>query len=83
MEGLEIKIPLIVTADGKWSASGSSGAGGIPDWGWIEEAADYENPLVSPQRYWIETVVEIPETKTATGSAIPEDAHTPQDSTND
>jgi hypothetical protein len=69
---LKIIIPMLVTADGKWSASGSSEANGEPDWPWLDEMCDHEKPTVNPQRYWIETVVEIPETKTVCGVAMPE-----------
>lgn len=70
---LKIRVPLIVTADGKWAAMGSHRDEDNPDWGGIVEHVDYDNPPVMPQRYWVETAVEIPETKTARGAAMPAD----------
>lgn len=68
---LKIKIPLIVTADGKW-ATMSSHREEEPDWSGIDEHCDYENPTVMPQRYLVDAVIELPETKEVRGVAIPE-----------
>lgn len=71
---MKIRIPMIVTADGKWAAHSSSDHEGPPDWGWIDEMCDHDKPTVNPRRYWVETAVEVPETGTVTGSAIPEES---------
>ena len=69
---VKIRIPMIVTADGKWAAHGSSSIADQPDWECCDEMCDYENPTINPRRFWIETVVELPETLTVTGAAMPE-----------
>ena len=82
MRLIKIRVPMIVTADGYWAVMGShrTAADNDPDWGGIDEMCDYDNPTVNPRRYWIETVVEVPETGTVTGAAIPEDSLSPQES---
>lgn len=70
---IEIRIPMIVTADGKWSASGSSQANGEPDWPWLDEMCDDDKPTVNPQRYWITVYVKAPQTLEVAGAAIKED----------
>jgi hypothetical protein len=69
---IKIRIPMIVTEDGKWAAQGSHSSTGDPDWSGIDEACDWENPTINPRRYWIETAVELPETETVTAAAIPQ-----------
>lgn len=73
-EFVKVRIPLIVTADGRWAASGSHTAVGDPDWDWLDEMCDHEKPTASPQRYWIETVVEAPAIKHIVGVVSPDDS---------
>lgn len=54
-----IRIPVIIDANGKWATVWSS-AHEEPDWGHIDEMADYENPLVSPQRFWVTAELPLP-----------------------
>ena len=74
---IKIRVPMIVTADGKWAANGSHELVNEPDWSWMDEMCDHEKQTVNPRRFWIETAVELPETITVTGAAIPE---SPQES---
>lgn len=67
MATVKIRIPGIITADGKWAVSGSHQAG-EPDWGWLDEMCDFENPTVSPHRFFVEAEVEIPEVGTVQGT---------------
>ena len=78
-ELIEVRIPMIVTADGKWAASGSSGAKGEPDWPWLDEMCDYEKPTVCPQRYWITAYVKRPKVGEIPGAAA-RDFPSPQES---
>jgi len=71
-ELIEIRIPMIVTADGKWAASGSSAANGDPDWSWLDEMCDDDKPTVCPQRYWITAYVKMPKVGEVVGSAVRE-----------
>lgn len=58
-EKVKLRIPAIVTADGKWAANGSHQTVDDPDWQWVDEMCDFDNPTKAPQRYWIEVEVEI------------------------
>jgi hypothetical protein len=78
-ELIEIRIPMIITADGKWAASGSSAGQSEPDWPWLDEMADYEKPTICPQRYWITAYVKQPKIREIAGAAVPE---CPQESDN-
>lgn len=69
---IEIRIPMIVTADGKWAASGSDSATQDPDWDWLDEMCGYEKPTRNPQRYWITAYVKAPKTLEVAGSAVKE-----------
>lgn len=79
---IEIKIPLIVTADGYWAASGThqTMADKDPDWAWIDEMCDHDNPTVCPQRYWVTAYVKRPKVADVPGVAVRE---SPQDTKND
>ena len=76
---IEVRIPLIVTADGYWAAMGShrSLADKDPDWAYVDEMCDYDNPTVNPQRYWITAYVRKPNVGEIPGAAI-RDGQTPQ-----
>lgn len=67
---ISIRIPLIVDANGKWATSCTSSTE-EPDWDFIEELADCENHLVSPQRHWVTVEVELPETREVSGTVEP------------
>lgn len=70
---VKIKIPLIVTADGKWAVVASHREeGDAIDWSGIDEYCDYDNPTLMPKRFLVETVVEVSELQTVIGAAIPE-----------
>jgi len=71
-EKIRIRVPMIITADGRWAVNGSHSTEGSPDWGWLDEMCDFENPTVSPQRYWVEIIVEKPTVKTVTASNVVE-----------
>lgn len=57
---IKVRIPIIVTADGKWAVNGGH-SHSEPDWSFIEEMCDYENPLVCPQRIFIIAELPVPE----------------------
>ncbi|MCK1717202.1 hypothetical protein [Bradyrhizobium sp. 141] len=69
---IEIRVPMIVTADGYWAAMGShrSAADKDPDWSGIDEMCDYDNPTVNPQRYWITAYVRRPKVGEVPGAAV-------------
>ena len=66
---IKVKIPVVITADGKWAAGGSHHPGNI-DWEFIEEGCDFDAPLVSPQRYFVEAELEVPEVRTVSGEVV-------------
>ena len=69
-----LRIPLIVDANGKWCANGYTDLDGNDkdaDWSMMDELADYENPLVCPQRKWITVEVTLPEVEEVAGSVSP------------
>lgn len=60
-----VRIALLIDARGRWAATGSSyledpNSHG-PDWEWIDEAADFDNDLVNPKRYWVTATLTLPE----------------------
>lgn len=55
-ELIEVRVPLLVTEDGKWGASGCSDAP-EPDWIWLDELCDRDKAAMSPKRYWITVYV--------------------------
>jgi hypothetical protein len=69
MKTIKVRIPAIVTTDGKWAAMASSGAGGEPDWEYLFEMCDYENPTKGPRRFWIEAELPVPDDTEVTVSA--------------
>jgi hypothetical protein len=71
-ELIEIRIPMVVTADGKWAANGSHELVKDPDWSWIDEMCDHEKPTVCPQRYWITAYVKRPKVGEIPGAAVRE-----------
>lgn len=65
-----LRIPMIIDANGKWCANGYTKQevdGYVIDWPMIDEMADWENPLVCPQRMWITVEVTLPELKEVVG----------------
>lgn len=69
MQTMKIRIPVVVTADGKWAAQGSHyGKPGEEDWSGIDEACDWDNPTVMPMRLFVEAEVSIPRLETVAGS---------------
>jgi hypothetical protein len=69
---IEVRIPLIVTADGYWATHGShrSLADKDPDWSHVDEMCDWDNPTVNPQRYWITAYVRRPKVIEVPGAAV-------------
>ena len=59
---VKLKIPAIVTADGRWSANGSCNLK-EPDWAWLEEMIDidWEHSIGLHRRIMIEAEVDVPE----------------------
>lgn len=68
-EKIKIRVPMIVTADGKWAVNGSHSME-EPDWGWLDEMCDFENETESPQRYWVEIIVDKPVIQTVTATTV-------------
>jgi hypothetical protein len=69
-ELIKIRVPMIVTADGKWAVNGSHATVSEPDWSFIDEMCDYETPTVMPQRYWITAYVKRPKVREVAGAAV-------------
>jgi hypothetical protein len=66
---IKVRIPVIVTADGKWAAHGSHWPG-EPDWFWIEETCDREKHTICPQRMFIVAELPMPEIKQINAEVI-------------
>lgn len=72
---IKIRVPMIVTADGKWAVHGASSYDPKidTDWRWLDEMCDHDTPTINPRRFWIETAVEVSDEETVvTGATIPE-----------
>ena len=67
-----LRIPLIIDANGKWAAQGATyleKKDEEPDWSFMDEMADTDNPLVCPQRKWITVNVALPEIEEVAGTS--------------
>jgi hypothetical protein len=71
MQTVKVRIPIIVTADGKWAAA-SSHKEDKPDWGWLDELCDDINPTVMPMRYFIVAELPVPKTEMVFGEVVRE-----------
>lgn len=58
---MNVRIPAVVSADGKWAAYGYPGAMKDPDWAMVEEVADNGEEWTSYQRVWITVQLPLPE----------------------
>ena len=76
MKTIKIRVPMIVTGDGKWAVSGSYElAKEGPDWAWIDEMCDHENPTINPRRFWLEAEVPLLEVDTIVAHVSQEGQH--------
>ena len=59
---IKVRIPAVVSADGKWCAYGYPSAQVDPDWSMVEEVADNGNdPCFGYQRLWITAELPVPD----------------------
>lgn len=58
---LKVRIPAVISSDGKWAAYGYSTAQKDPDWSMVEEVADNGDGVTSYQRVWITVELPMPE----------------------
>lgn len=71
MPSITVRVPAIVTADGKWAINGSRDLSkDDPDWQWLDEMCDHENATVCPQRMWVTIELPVPEIKEVTAGAV-------------
>jgi hypothetical protein len=56
---MQVRIPFIISANGKWCAYGYPSAMTDPDWSMVEEVADNGEMESSYQRGWI--TVDLPQ----------------------
>lgn len=68
---IEIRIPLLVTSDGKWKAAGSPQEMSDPDWSFLHDCCldDPDVELKNPQQYWITAYVKRPKPREIPGIA--------------
>jgi len=61
---MKVRIPAVISAEGKWCAYGYPSAQDDPDWSMIMEVADNGGDIVGDyRRVWI--TVDLPEPQTA------------------
>lgn len=69
MKTISARIAVLVTADGRWAATGSHQ---VPDkdvdWQWLDEMCDHENPTDHPTRVWVTVEIPLPQTLELTGT---------------
>lgn len=58
---IKVRIPAVVSPDGKWCAYGYPGAMEDPDWSMVEWVADNGEPTYEYQRIWITAELPVPE----------------------
>jgi hypothetical protein len=58
---IKVRIPAVVSPDGKWCAYGYPGAMQDPDWSMVEEVADNGEPCYEYKRLWITAELVLPE----------------------
>jgi hypothetical protein len=57
MKTIKVRIPVIVTANGNWGASGSNDES-EPDWSWMDEMCGFDTPQ---QRMFVIAELPLPE----------------------
>lgn len=68
-----VRIPYVISADGRWCASGDKESNQHPDWLLMEEIADGGKEFAHYQRGWIEVDLPVPsDIPDIKGRAIPE-----------
>jgi hypothetical protein len=65
---LKVRIPAVVSPDGKWAAYGYPSAMIDPDWSMVEEVADNGEASFNYKRVWITVELPIPEAEEITGT---------------
>jgi hypothetical protein len=58
---LKVRIPAVVSSDGKWCAYGYPGAMKDPDWSMVEEVADNGEASFDYKRMWITVELPVPD----------------------
>jgi hypothetical protein len=58
---IKVRIPAVVSPDGKWAAYGWPDAMTSPDWAMVEEVADNGDFESTYQRIWITVELPLPE----------------------
>lgn len=58
---IKVRIPAVVSPDGKWCAYGYPSAQKDPDWSMVEEVADNGDFESTYQRMWITAELPIPD----------------------
>ena len=72
---LKVKIPMIVSSNGLWSAYGYHGCERDPDWEVMEEnisvtESEHAREIPEMRRVWVEVEVEIPVAVTVSGRVV-------------
>lgn len=58
---LKVRIPAVVSPNGKWAAYGYPSAQDQPDWAMVEEVADNGDMEATYQRLWITVELPLPQ----------------------
>lgn len=67
---IKVRIPAVISPDGKWCAYGYPGVMKDPDWSMVEEVADNGEPSYEYKRLWITVELPIPETAEIEASSV-------------
>jgi len=67
---IKVRIPAVVSADGKWAAYGYPSAMKDPDWSMVEEVADNGEEWTSYKRLWITAELVLPEVEDIEALAV-------------
>jgi hypothetical protein len=70
MKTIKVRIPAVVSPDGKWCAYGYPSAEVDPDWPMLEETADNGEPCFEYKRVWITVDLPVPDVTEVTGAAV-------------
>lgn len=69
---MRVRIPGVISANGKWCVYGYPGTQENPDWSMIEETADNDEMDSTYRRLWITVDLPVPEVVEIDGNVEPD-----------
>jgi len=67
---INVRIPAVISPEGKWAAYGYPAAQNDPDWSMVEEVADNGEPSYDYKRIWITAQLVMPEAEEVEALAV-------------